>query len=525
LFYQVIRSWNYPRLSAVLGALTYGLGTMAWPYTKTLFTQPLAALGLLIAIWGVSRAQADHRKTMALLGGAGLGIAGVSAVPTWITLPLYLLYLAPWESLSQRWRWAEMKQTAGLCALFLLGAGPFALFQLGYNWARFGSPLQTGYQLIGTTDFKLLYFGIAGFGQLLSTPRGIIWYAPVVLLAPFGLVWAWKNGRVRPLLLVLGQAALIFCLYSVYYFWWGGGSYGPRFLMAVMPAMTLLTIPLLDGLAANPRRWILVPVGILLLISVATEALGSIVDIYTSYNRMYEGLNALTPPPAFFVNAPVLTDFTWIPQFQFPLLVQKGQLDLLMLATGNPDWLLLAAQIAMVVLSGLMLISLLRFPSRAVARWGLATQAVLMAGLMIFMLVRYPRAYGFSKTVLPPPPGLDEVIATVSDEAMPGDGIAVMLYQPASDAWLDRYDGRIHDVGLTIEAPLRAETVQKLDHIQTWHRRVWLITNGSTAGDPANGVEAWFAQRAYAGSNKWIEGFRIVPYIFAPDIGTLQPLF
>ena len=125
------------------------------------FAQPLAALGLLLALWGTVQARQDSDWHPALTAGLGLGLAGLSAIPTWIILPAHILYLLP-SSIPHR---DSLRPTLLPITALLSGAGAFALGQATYNLLRFGSPLQTGYQQLGVASFRLAYFGTALSGN------------------------------------------------------------------------------------------------------------------------------------------------------------------------------------------------------------------------------------------------------------------------------------------------------------------------------------------------------------------------
>jgi hypothetical protein len=280
LLYFIVLGWGYRRGTAVTSTLMFAFGSLAWPYAETLFTQPLAALGLLIALHGAISARKHGNRSAALASGLGLGLAGLSAIPTWITIPSYLLYFVPWRSPKDRPAW---RHTLSLGVAFGFGSGILALLQGSYNLARFGSMLETGYQQVGVADFRLQNLPIGLFGQLFSTPRGLIWYAPFVLLIPFSLWMGWRSDNRHRLVLAALQAVSILLFYSTYGTWWGGLGWGPRFLAAIMPALTLLIVPLLDRLLARvlavPAQTVCLTV---LALSIVTQLLASTHDLYPS---------------------------------------------------------------------------------------------------------------------------------------------------------------------------------------------------------------------------------------------------
>lgn len=105
-----------------------------------------------------------------------------------------------------------------------------------YNVSRFGSALETGYGGEATRLTAAPWVGLAGL--LVSPGKGIVWYAPPLLLAIVG--WRALARRRRD---VAGAALAIvtgpLLLASVYYQWHGGGSWGPRLLLPVLPVALL----------------------------------------------------------------------------------------------------------------------------------------------------------------------------------------------------------------------------------------------------------------------------------------------
>lgn len=516
LVYLVARSWGYGKAVGVLGGLVYGLATMAWPYAETLFTQPLAALGLLVAIWGGVSAQMCYNWRAALIGGLGLGLAGVSTVPAWISAPVYLLYLVPWESIRDgTWR-STLRQAAYSIIGFGVGAGLFALLQAVYNLARFGSPLATGHYQVGAANIRLGYLGLGSFGQLLSTPRGLVWYAPFVVLVPVGVAMGWRTHR-RPLLLAIGQVGAIFLLYSSYATWWAGMCWGPRFLVAVMPALTLLIVPLLDHLVSRSSWWVRILVSGVLLFSAATQLLASAFDYLESEPAISHALHLITPPDGFVVRSPVLTDVSGLPQVRQIVAAQHGQWDILWMSRGHPDWPLMGGLVVVITLATVWLtLALTEKGASRLVGLALIGQVALTVALVVGMLWRYPQ--GPDEVT-----GLDELAATLSTQIRPGDGIITLL--PYSYlGWIDSYDGTILDIGLVPEAPLSEESTRMLEQAVGWHSRLWMVSEGTVGGDPGNGVELWLTEHGFVGSEAWVGGFRMVPYTFPTHALTLRPM-
>lgn len=133
----------------------------------------------------------------------------------------------------------------------------------GYNWARFGDPLDSGYD---PDEVFSTPFWEGGGGLLFSLHKGLFWFNPVLLLSVWGGVNFWKCHR-REALLVLGALLVHLALFGAWWNWWGGESWGPRFLAPTLPLLILLVLP---SLAGGGMRWI---VGVIVVLSVMAQAI------------------------------------------------------------------------------------------------------------------------------------------------------------------------------------------------------------------------------------------------------------
>jgi hypothetical protein len=82
---------------------------------------------------------------------------------------------------------------------------------------------------------------ITGFVGLLASPsRGIFIYTPIIVFSILGYskISKLSNEIVKNFLLISGISILgQILLYSAFVCWWGGWSYGPRFLTGILPVL------------------------------------------------------------------------------------------------------------------------------------------------------------------------------------------------------------------------------------------------------------------------------------------------
>jgi hypothetical protein len=118
-----------------------------------------------------------------------------------------------------------------------MGLAPLAVTWGLYNWVRFGSAFETGYLRDPVVGFGGSIWSGA-WGLLFSSYASLFLYCPIALLSIAGCVALWRRDRAAAALL----AALFvsfFLLYASLGNWMAGRSYGPRFLVPLLPALVL----------------------------------------------------------------------------------------------------------------------------------------------------------------------------------------------------------------------------------------------------------------------------------------------
>jgi hypothetical protein len=286
---RLLRFGGSSRLAAPWIAAALLGTTFLGPLFLSDFQEPyvafLGALALERALW--ARRLPEARRTGPLLA-AGLAFSlSLLAKPT-------SFLLAPALVVAVAFPRGRRRLGRDLC-LLLAGAAPLAATFLWLNKVRFGSVLELGYSnqlaIYGRQRVGILWTAL----RLALLPnRGIVWYAPLVLLAPFGLARAAKGSRRVEALVALLSAGAFLGANAAWWAWEGGMGWGPRLLA---PAVVCLA-PLL---AAKGRAQGAAAVG-LATVGLLVNASGYLVDTGRIYQLALAASSApapLGPVPAF----------------------------------------------------------------------------------------------------------------------------------------------------------------------------------------------------------------------------------
>ncbi len=447
LVLALARRLGYSRSASLLVALSFGLGTMAWPYARTLFSEPLAGLGLMACAYFLVRfrdaagpaAAAEHGTpgpnppsgapgrpwpgvpgaASLLLAGSGLGLALLARLNNAIVAPLFGLLLAVylWRRYGRDWpAWLAP------IAFFALPVVVALAITAWYNWLRFGSLLTTGY--LPEESFTSPFF--EGFYGLLFSPgKGLFWYNPLLLASV--AAWPAFYRRWRPEALLCAAVVLAnVAFYAPWYLWWAGHGWGPRFLVAALPFAALPLAPAFE--AAARRRAVAAGLILLAVLSVAAQVAG----VAVSYNLYLEDVYAelgLYHPATLFDPAysPLLRQWSYL---------RLANLDLAWVQGGEVRWGMLLLGLSGVVVAVLGLSDTLRQRRSA------------LAGAWVPLLL----AYVSLRLLLFARPAGDVAHVAHAATSMEVSGEAVALAEPLwTEGLQNAYDGRLPLWGLPYE--------------------------------------------------------------------------
>jgi hypothetical protein len=114
---------------------------------------------------------------------------------------------------------------------------------------------------------------IGAAGLLVSPSRGLLIFSPVVIVALLGIPAALRTLPYHGVGWALAGSFALYLVYAVYTVWWGGHSYGPRYLLDFVVFLTPPAAVALDMIVR--ARWAQALCVLALLWSIAAAGTGA----------------------------------------------------------------------------------------------------------------------------------------------------------------------------------------------------------------------------------------------------------
>ncbi|HEY3844041.1 MAG TPA: hypothetical protein VGL48_12395, partial [Acidimicrobiales bacterium] len=218
---------------AVGTAFVFAFGTAAWSTaSRAMWQHGPSMLCLALAAYFALRSKEEPRFAawMGLPLGAAYFMRPTSSIPI-VILSLWVLVCRRRQLLSY---------LAGLGAM--LGAFVFVSENTYHT-------LVPPYYADGSLSrFRFPAASLAG--ELVSPARGLLVFSPVIVLAVVGVVIARRRQALDGLSVALSAVIIAhWFVVSSAYDWWGGYSYGPRYMSDMLPFLVVLALPAVTWLA------------------------------------------------------------------------------------------------------------------------------------------------------------------------------------------------------------------------------------------------------------------------------------
>jgi hypothetical protein len=279
IFFMFAVRLGYSLRRALLLTAVFGFATSVWPDEQSVLEHTEVAFFLLLAFYFAFRFREQGKSWPYLLfAGAAMGGAAITryqdAFLGLIALCVYLLLPSP--------RLTRFVNRLGSVILVGLGLLPFAIFDLWFNWIRFGSIAATGHheKLFGYPVLK-------GVGGLLISPgKGILWYCPIIfLLAIVGPRFYRRYSAFTIAIATISVAFVVF--YANVTFWHGDPAWGPRYIYPIVPFLILPLGSILD-IRGRAKPLILAVTGLVVLASFTIQLSSVSVSQWRTWYRVIQ---------------------------------------------------------------------------------------------------------------------------------------------------------------------------------------------------------------------------------------------
>jgi hypothetical protein len=548
---RYLQALGYDDRVALTAGLTFGLATLAWPYAKTFFSDPLAALCLTVAALGLLHFRDTGRSINTFGAGLALAVAIATRYANVVLIPFFGLLLLKYQIANQQisksanqqisklpnhkspipdglpaspHRPAGAGQGAGNLRAWVAFGMPLIAIASAiayYNVTRYGNPLNTGY--LPQENFSgILWQGIAGL--MISPGRGLFLYAPVLLIMLPAIPSFFRRHRAEAAL--AGTIILIhLLLYGKWFMWHGGYAWGPRFMVPTLPFFVIGMAPVIEW-ARESIWW---RRGFLMLASLSgvIQILGLSVHFEFFQNRLLDTGLPLFAPITFF-------DPRYSPligQFQF---LRPENLDFAWITDSRVDWPLLIALVAAVLINGWRLLRAGRMEGWKIGRmedWKggrlegrkVGHRAIFQSSILsafqssslpaFITLVAMAWLLAHAHTL--PPSDLRNAVALLNAHTTTAD--AVVTGTPdESVAFADLYKEHADVLGLNAGGlPLEIDTSTALARTVQNHPRVWWLPNWLPPEQ--SGVEMWLTRNGFRAEDGFIGERRLSLYYFPPE--------
>lgn len=505
LVFVYVRRLGYRPATACGTALVFGLGTIAWPYAKYFFSEPLTGICLLAAAYftlqpGLPQGERSSWLRF-VLAGFCLGLAIATRFANAALVPIYAILLAAhllrtpgvtrWSGIGSKPSLLVTATWRGLLA-FAVPLAMWGAVLAGYNYVRFGDPLTTGY--LAEESFSAPWItGILGL--IVSPGKGLLVFCPVLVAVLPSLPSFVRRHRLHATLIAL-VAVWYVLLYGKWFMWHGGFAWGPRFLVPIIPLLCVVLAPLLERLEGGIRAafWALFAV------SAAIQVVGlSVHFIHYQEALLQTGLPLFDPVTFFHPRysqilgtlpflRPENLDFAWVhtvPSFAI-------------------DWIALATSLLLLGLCT-WVFSLVVRPSGAARPhriYVFVLLPLLIAGGTALCLARYKND-GHSDYV--------QMLGYLHAASRPSDAI-IQNSPPETAIMQNHYKGRLPSYGLFEgQQPLPEDTLALLDTMAHRHPRIWLIPDDLPPH--ASSLDLWFTQQGWAAEHHSFGSERLTLYI------------
>jgi 4-amino-4-deoxy-L-arabinose transferase-like glycosyltransferase len=285
LFYIFCLRLKLSRTVALISSSMLAFGTIIWPYSKYMLAESTQAFLLLAFIYLIFIQLKDRRpdNLSSILAGLSLGLLAIIKPVFIILVPASVVLFILLRKTDRKLYLPFALILISFCAVFCI--------QLFYNLERFGGLFDFGYS--DNKGFSTpLHVGL--YGLLFSSGKSFFLYSPITILLFFGLKDFFKSFK-NLAILVFTIVILTVLIYSKWFVWGGDFSWGPRFLVPLVPLAMLPASFAVKRISESARRIPKYALLLLFTLSLFVQTLAISVH-YLAYLNYFKAYVSPIPP-------------------------------------------------------------------------------------------------------------------------------------------------------------------------------------------------------------------------------------
>jgi hypothetical protein len=246
LLFRIMKYFDSRFTSRFIIVIIYGLLTPVIAYANALYGHQLSAFFLFLAFY-ILFVNDQYSPWLLLFIGFLLSYSVITEYPTIMIAGILFLYAT--------YRLYSTRKIKSIIWIIFSGALVAAIWMV-YNTHIFGGPLNLGYQYseLWTEQHQTGFMSLtipmwdAFWGITFSNYRGLFFISPILLLVIPGFIFWFRNKQYRiELVVVLSITASMLLFNSSSIMWWGGFAIGPRYLLPMLPFISIsLIFPFLE---------------------------------------------------------------------------------------------------------------------------------------------------------------------------------------------------------------------------------------------------------------------------------------
>lgn len=256
--YLIATSLGYKDKVGIILSLLYGFSTLAFPYAKTFFREPLVVL-LNLGVWLAFLNSNNRKKNIRFTAYISFVLFSILLILTkiaYIVVPMTFSYILI-ANLKKEGKYDLYTKgikvillLASLGIIFLLVTRNFTDQNIFYRFS--GALLHDAINIILFATHAHFFEVI--LGSLFSPLKGLFFYSPIILLGFYAMATSWKKHNGTFLLPLVVFVTLLLVQALAHDDEWWTPPWGNRYLLPVISLFLVASLPVLDNIISLGRK-------------------------------------------------------------------------------------------------------------------------------------------------------------------------------------------------------------------------------------------------------------------------------